>query len=429
VLYIDQYRAAAGEVFAPVGFAAAMQSFTNTTDVTVGATWLPGDYFVVAAWNQIGGTLTVPSWLTRLDGGAATDNPALMGGFITDGLELFLGGTALQLTVASSAAATGMHLAAGIYRNVNAAGPSDFVHEVLDDSPLNDTLGPIDVLTDGFGLAFAEAATNNALHFLFDTPATDRLSVETSATNNRADRLFDVGGPQTAFSFQTTTSTGLSVANHAWASALDPGPLSYDPQNTISLVGVGAGVGTLTGTTVTVPLPGSLAAGDLIIIALHQDFNAGDPWTTPSGYSKLRGGGGADNITLFVKRATGSDSDPTITSAQSGSRKQGISAAYRNVAGVTWYQTDATTGSLTPTRNTTVDNTVAVALCASEFYQPITLGTANGYTQQTVRNDTSDGAISLSDKTVASPGAPSFPVHSAPDTSFMSSALLFLVPD
>lgn len=396
--------------------------------------YLPGDYVILAWWDYNNPTLTgIPSWMTPLEN-LGLLNPSVWGGFIPDFYALVQMGYGLswgfQFTT-NLTDQTRCMLAIGVYRNVsNTNVLHSWIRDRLNISPFDDTVDAVDVPENASSILLGVNSQQISTGFIFQSPAVERLSAELAT--NRAVRVFDqllASGPTT---YQTTNTdafpSGGNDNNFFWNLAVNAGPDLYvPPYPAIGLVGTSTGQ-TLAGNTVTVTLPGSRIAGDLIMIAMHLDSNQGLPFADVTGWKALRAGSGARVITVFMKRDNGFETDPIFTAADSGTRKQYACAVYRGVGAVNWFQ-GSTGSTLTPTPTTTIDNTRAVAICVSDFYQPITLGTANGYTQRAVQNDASDGGVSLSDKVFNGENTTmDYPLHSAPNTSFMSQAFLTMIP-
>lgn len=398
--------------------------------------WLPGDYMFVAWRDDLSATLQgIPGWMHRLDGLSLGTNPAIWGGRIPDVFGLSQASTDTNWGMAfttSLSDQTRTMLAIGIYRHISIVKVVEaYVRERLTATPLNDTIGPVAIPVDGGAILLGTPSVGtDPTYFIFDSPSVERLSDEIAS--NRATRIFDqltAGG--TSVTFQTNGTGGFPTPgndnNFFWNLGVNAGPDTYDePYPAIGLVGTSHG--TATGTTITVTLPGSRAAGDLIVVGVHLDSNQSHPtFNSLTGWQRLQFGAGGDAFCVFLKRDNGSESNPTFTAVASDD-KQYVCAVYRNVGAVNWVQ-GATGSTLTPSPTTTIDNTRAIALNASNAFEPITLGTANGYTQQTVHNTTGNGGMSLSDKVFSGVGTTiNFPIHSAPNTSFMTSALLTMIP-
>ncbi len=376
--------------------------------------------------------------MTRLDGGAATDNPALAGGFISDGLELDtvdIGNpNVFGVTIGCSAATTGLIAVAAVYENVNTDTPvTDFLQTTLGDP--NDSIGPIDIGFNGAAVGAVLANINNSAQYVFDAPAVIRQSIQTGTSNNRLARLADALGGASAFSFDLSSLPGSST-EHAWAAALAAGAASYAPSDSVSFIAAGTAttVNTPT-TTITIPLPAGFAAGDLLICVVHHDENNGAlGFNAESGWVRVGYENGQNGQTVFMKFAAGGDSDPTFDSAGTGAQGLvGISVAYSNVAAVAWYEAAGIENvagpiTFTPARSLHVDGGMAVAIGASGFYQPISMPTANGYTQRAIASKSSDGGVFIADKAVPTAGNPGMPSLTANAFDFISLGLLYLLP-
>lgn len=94
-----------------------------------------------------------------------------------------------------------------------------------------------------------------------------------------------------------------------------------------------------TGTSPSPGVPAGYAANDLLIV-----FYAGDVATTaPSGWTALFQQGGGRNLSIYYKRATSSESNPTFTTTTDTSPRA-VMLAYRGV------------GAFTPTANSTINS-------------------------------------------------------------------------
>lgn len=402
--------------------------------------WYPGDYAIVHARNTNGGTLSLPSWLTRLDGGGATDNPVVAGGFIADGLEFesvyfdisgsgnMMQGITIGYTEGTPAA---RQQVVGVFRNPSGAGATGTVLESFDDSPANLDVGPINIVDDGMGVLIGSASQTGASTFIMGN-ATALLVQE---NNGRVQRVFGAGGPAAGFSF---THDGVNVAalgvnNHFYATALAPGPLGYNPTTTPTFVGAGADATGVGGTgTLNVPLPAGIVANDLLMIVTHANDNAGDGFQPETGWLLLgRYNLHARDTKIFLKRAVGGGSDPTPqldSYAGNGmSNRQAKCFAYRNVGGVQGMG-GAVGLTMTPPANTRVANTMAIATVACDFFQPVGVGTANGYTTRGLLSVSGAGGLGMAEKLISSPGAPSFPVFTQTGGTFASVFLIYLLP-
>lgn len=420
----------------PIEFVYAYSSFTrNTIQFPHSMHWLPGDYVFVAWWDYNNPTLTaIPNWLTRLDNQTSSVNPAILGGFIPDvGGMIQQGqgvnwGFALNTSLADQSRCI-MDIA--VYRNVsNRKVLESYVLDRLNLVPLDDTVDAVIVPDDGSSILLGLASTVVTTSFIMQSPAVERLSEELAT--NRATRVFDQLNGAGSKSYQTTNTDGFPPSgndnNYFWNMAVNAGPDQYDePYPAIGLVGTSNGT-QLSGSTITVTLPGSRIEGDLLMVALHLDSNQGIQFNDLTGWRQVKFGAGTRQINVFLKRDNGSESNPTFTATVSGATKHYCCAVYRGVGAVNWLQ-GANATTLTPTPTTTIDNTRAVAIAVSEFYQPVTIATANGYTQRATQNDVNDGGITLADKVFS--GALTtmdFPVFTAPNTGFFVTALLTMVP-
>jgi hypothetical protein len=423
-----------GGIF-PIEFVWAFSSTQKTTNPFPALMpWLPGDYMIVAWWDSSTPSLSgLPIWMNRLDGRPLATNPALFGGFIPDfyGLTQDTHGTnwGFQFTTNLSNQ-TGNATAVAVYRNVSDEKLlNEYMLDRLNSSPLDDLVDAAEVVAPGGAILLGVGQVNGAGNFLFQSPAVHRLSDEFS-TNSRFTRVYDQLAAVGDTTFQTVDTTGFPSAgndnNYFWNLAVNAGPDLYTgPYPAIALVGTSSGYDA--DTSVTPVLPGSRQAGDLIIITLCCDQNVSFPvFTGPSNWKKTEYGSAGRNVTVFMKRDNGFETDPTFTSVSNPN--QYVVAVYRNVGAVNFLQS-AAGSTLTPALVTAIDNQRIVAINRSEFYQPVTLLTANGYTQRVVQNNASDGGTSLSDKVFAGVGTTvDFPVHTAPNTGFMTSVLLSLVP-
>ncbi len=424
----------------PVQFVQALGAGNSVVELP-GATvlWLPGDYVVALAWNSNGPTLTVPTGWTRMDAGGATDSPALIARQLVDGLDwqaaFILSRAVVEhvLNVPASQTQNAQYTVLGIWRNVGAGGLTDLVGEQLDNSPANLNVGPIDVDTDGSGVLLVAANQSTAASFMFAS-VTDRLSTEPSAAKSL--RVAEIAGPQTAYQFthDGVNPTDLGVNNRAFAFALPPASaVAYAPAGAVSYVGAGTATTTGSGTTITPALPGSLAADDLLVCVCHNGNDGGGGFTTPAAGWQLVGtqNFAARDIKIFMKRAIGGGSDTAPTFTGGGTApKQAQIHAYRGVAAVQTAGGSTLTNTHTPPRDTPVAGCWALAAAASDFYSPVAVTTANGYTFRGAVSVGSNGSAGLADKLISAAGPPSYPVfnNSGGGASAMSCFLIYLLP-
>lgn len=420
---------AAAAATLPVAFVTALGAGNSVTNLpTASESWLPGDYCVALSWNSNGPTITVPAGWTRLDGGGATDSPALIAARL-DGLQWVgvnqgspqMVNQGLQTPISQTENA--QYSVLGIWRNVALAGLTGLVIEVLDNSPANLNVGPITVPAGGKGICLITANSTPAASFVM-AGATDRLSTEPSA--GKSLRVYEVDGPQTAYQFthDGVNVTDLGGNNRACAFVLAPGPASYAPVGSISYVGAGAD--TLGAATVTPPLPGSLLVNDLLVAVCHHANDGSGGMAAEAGWLTVgMNQQGARDHKVYVKRALGGglDSNPTFDAGGSAQTQAKVHA-YRGVAGFfTVNGTHAQT--LTPARNTPVANCWALAAFGGDFWG-FSSFTLDGYTSRGVVSGT--GLAGLCDKLIAAPGAPGFPTLVQSGGSSGSCSLMYLFP-
>ena len=369
--------------------------------------WLPGDFCVCIATNiTFGGTITPPSWMSQIYSSSSRE---ILAGFIPTAGTSVAGDQYLLIT--DSGTYTGFAAAVAVYRNVSRTAP--ILGTVRDDiGSVGDTSGPITVSALGAAVCLASASTSSSTMNMFATTggSTDRLSVETAADFARALRIFD---KLASGSISFTDASSTITTNATILAALTAGPAGYVPgSETITYVGAGTPVYDASGTDILVNMPAGIAEGDILIAVVNNQGNNSFPLFSPeTGWTALYEGGSSGHCRhIFIKRAGASEPSTATFDGLYTNSKKSICVAYRNVGAVVYHQTQGSSDALTPTYNTWAPNTVAVAIGATEFYQPISIITANGYTSRTIINQASNGGLQLADKTIATSGsAPGFP--------------------
>lgn len=149
----------------------------------------------------------------------------------------------------------------------------------------------------------------------------------------------------------------------------------------------------------TVTIPGTVQAGDLLILVAGQNNagNAAYDWATPSGWTKRDDRSVGSNLycAVYAKTATSGDAGATVTLASATTGKScAVLAAYSGcdqsapidvVAGLT--ETTSTVSHATPTVSTTQDQDWIIIAAVQSDSSSDTWSAATGYTK---RQDSTD---------------------------------------
>lgn len=434
-------RPLAGPPNLPVAFGGALAA--NSHGLYVDPTtwdWLPYDYILMLAQDIFGTALTVPAWLSRLDGLSSTADPAMMGGYIVDGLDHWTSindqagnlrpGYRITYTNTQDNA---KHLVLARYRNVAVGGVTAVPGEIFDNSPLNIDLAALTIPTDGVGVMLGNVRGNGT-----QGPTLSDFVAQGAGITDRypgviGKRVYEKAGPAAGYQFTVSGAGGLSNENFFEAAALTGGPALYNPTTTPTYVGAGALQTVKVGSTVTVAPPSGLNAGDLLMIVTHTRDNAGDGFgselAAPAGWKRFgRLFNHARDVKVDFKRAIGGGSDPSVVmSIYSGTNQlEARMYAYRGVGGVDWAG-GASAQTMTPLMNTRVANTLAIAAFGSDFYTISSL-TLGSWTQRDLQPQASSGGMALAERLMVSPGAPSCPTLVQSGGSTGSVAMFYLLP-
>jgi len=400
--------------------------------------WLPGDYIVVLAQDIFGSALTVPAWLSRLDGLGATVDPAFMGGYIVDGLDHW---TSVQDGAGNMVPAyrityvntqdNAKHIVLARYRKV--ASVVAVAGEIFDNSPTNVDLAALNIPTNGVGIMLGNVRGNGTQAATLADFVAQGVGIVDRYPGVIGKRAYEVPGPLTGYQFTVNNNAALSNDNFFEAAALTPGPALYTPTTTPTFVAAGALQTVKVGSTVTVAPPSGLNAGDLLMIVTHSRDNAGDSFgdetLAPAGWKRFgRLSSNARDVRVDFKRAIGGGSDPSeVLYVYSGTGQlEARMYAYRGVGGVKWVG-GASAQTMTPLMNTDVANTLAIAAFGSDFYTISSL-TLGSWTQRDLQPQASSGGIALAELLMASPGAPGCPTLVQSGGSTGSIAMFYLLP-
>lgn len=205
----------------------------------------------------------------------------------------------------------------------------------------------------------------------------------------------------------------------------------------VSLVGTPQFSATASSTTLTITLPSGIQSGDRIILLVGNGEDSPTPsiTTAPSGYTEVGSLNGFDYgaagiyTNCYHKTAGSSESNPSITwntGASNGGGLYALAVVYRSSVG--WHPSDPVTLTSSgnssglgtssspqpPNTTTTHSNVFLVQLLQTSDDNTVSLGTANGWTQNGTGASTlgSDASMTVASRLVASPTEQASPIYS-----------------
>lgn len=176
---------------------------------------------------------------------------------------------------------------------------------------------------------------------------------------------------------------------------------------------------------ITPALPAGFAAGDYAIAAVALFANVSPVGWSASGWTEVISAQSSGIRTALLKRQLqAGDGNPTFIYAGGGSHDSLAARifTYSNVTQTTggWYYKKSSGdqfNSTPPDQSTTLANSIMFSCAFVDFYQPLTLGTAQGFTERGSVNVASQGGFTAADKFIASAGSVVFPTYSGPQFS------------